>query len=74
MDARPDARREYDNMGALFVSCIDSASDLQACLSAPRPKKPKAQPFVPKGKPRRKPKKEMSFFVKLKAHRDRFFG
>lgn len=53
---------------------IDSASDLQARLSAPRPPKPKQQTFVPKAKPKRKPKKDMSFFEKFKPHRDRFFG
>ena len=53
---------------------IDSASALQARLSAPRPKQPKARSFVPKAKPKRKPKKDMSFFEKFKPHRDRFFG
>ena len=51
---------------------IDSLADLQAHLSAPRPKRPKTQQtFVPKAK--RKPKK-MSFFEKIKAQRDRLFG
>ena len=51
---------------------IDSLADLQAHLSAPRPKRPKTQQtFVPKAK--RKSKK-MSFFEKIKAQRDRLFG
>lgn len=50
---------------------IDSLADLQAHLSAPRPKRLETQTFVPKAK--RKPKK-MSFFEKIKVQRDRLFG
>lgn len=73
LDDFPEVKRKALGADCSSLLGIDSASDLQARLSAPRPPKPKQQTFVPKAKSKRKPKKEKSFFDKFKAHRDRFF-
>lgn len=69
-----EVKRKALGADCLSLLGIDSATDLQARLSVPRPKQTKVQAFVPKAKPERKPKKEASFLDKFKAHRDRFFG
>ena len=74
LDDFPEVKRKALGADCAALLGIDSASDLQARLSAPRPKQTKVQSFIPKAKPKRKPKKEASFFDKFKAHRDRFFG
>ena len=73
-DDFPEVKRKALGADCASLLGIDSASDLQARLSAPRPKQTKAQSFVPKARPKCKSKKDASFFDKFKANRDRFFG